>query len=320
MIATRAHAKVNLALAVIGRRADGFHDLVSVFARLDLADELTVESTSGPDRLEMADGSIAHRPAADDLVLQAAALLRTAHAPGASGLTFRLTKHVPLAAGLGGGSADAAAALDLAAHAWGLALTDDERQALAARLGSDVPFFVADVDAALVTGRGEHLQPLPGPLDPLGVLLVTSGPGLVTKAVFESWMALAASAGRAAHDGDATLTAHDGDATLTARDLAARLAAGCAASDVVGLAAGLRDANDLWPAAIRLRPDLVDLRMALEARLGRPLLLSGSGPTLLALYPSRADADAAAIVLRSDPASAVPDVAIRSATFERTKT
>ena len=95
MIATRAHAKVNLALAVVGRRADGFHDLVSVFARLDLADELTVEPSDGPDRLELADGSIAYRPAADDLVLQAAALLRAARAPGASGLTFRLTKHVP---------------------------------------------------------------------------------------------------------------------------------------------------------------------------------------------------------------------------------
>lgn len=311
MIATRAHAKVNLALAVIGRRADGFHDLVSVFARLDLADELTVESTSGPDRLEMADGSIAHRPAADDLVLQAAALLRTAHAPGASGLIFRLTKHVSLAAGLGGGSADAAAALDLAARAWDLALTDDERRDLAARLGSDVPFFAADVDAALVTGRGERLEPLPGPVDPLGVLLVTSGPGLSTRAVFNARKALDASARRAAHDADAA---------RAARDLAARLAVGCAASDLVTMAAGLRDANDLWPAAVRLRPDLVDLRLALEARLGRPLLLSGSGPTLLALYPSRADADAAATVLRSDPASAVPHAAIRSATFERTKT
>ena len=311
MIATRAHAKVNLALAVIGRRADGFHDLVSVFARLDLADELTAEATTGPDRLETADSSIAHRPAADDLVLRAAALLRTTRAPGASGLTFRLTKHVPLAAGLGGGSADAAAALDLAARAWGLTLTDDERQALAARLGSDVPFFAADVDAALVTGRGEHLEPLPGPLDPVGVLLVTSGPGLATRTVFESWMALDASAGRAAHDADAA---------LAARTLAAALAAGCPASHVVDMAAGLRDANDLWPAAIRLRPDLVDLRKALEARLDRPVLLSGSGPALLALYPSRAAADAAATTLRSDPASAVPDAAVRTATFERTTT
>ncbi len=312
MIATRAQAKVNLALAVVGRRADGFHDLVSVFARLDLADELTVEPTDGPDRLEMADGSIAHRPGADDLVLQAAALVRSARAPGASGLTFRLTKHVPLTAGLGGGSADAAAALDLAARAWGLTLTDDERLILAARLGSDVPFFAVDVDAALVTGRGEHLEPLPGPLDPVGILLVTSATGLSTRAVFESWMTLVdASAGR---------TPHDADAALAARDLAATLAAGCAASDVVALAGRLRDANDLWPAAIRLRPDLADLRTGLEGRLDRPLLLSGSGPTLLALYPSRAAADAVAAVLRSDPASAVPAAAIRTATFERTIT
>jgi 4-diphosphocytidyl-2-C-methyl-D-erythritol kinase len=259
----------------------------------------------------MADGSIGYLPAADDLVLQAAALLRKVRAPGASSLIFRLSKHVPLAAGLGGGSADAAAALDLAAGAWGLDLTDDERRALAARLGSDVPFFAVDVDAALVTGRGESVEPLPGPLDPVGVLLVTSGQGLVTRAVFESWTALDASAGDAAHDAEAA---------LAARDLAAHLAAGCSGSDVIAMAARLRDANDLWPAAVRLRPDLADLRLALETQLDRTRLLSGSGPTFVALYPSRAAADAAATLLRSDPASAVPDAAIRTATFERTIT
>ncbi|HVQ23208.1 MAG TPA: hypothetical protein VMT36_08020, partial [Candidatus Saccharimonadia bacterium] len=143
-----------------------------------------------------------------------------------------------------------------------------------------------------------------------GVLLVTSGTGLSTRAVFES---------RTALDGSDDRGQRGKDAALVARDLAASLDAGCTASDMVAMARRLRDANDLWPATIRLRPDLVELRMALEARLDRPLLLSGSGPTLLALYPSKAAADAAATVLRSDLASAVPDAAFRSASFERTE-
>ena len=168
MIATRARAKVNLALAVVGRRAGRLPR-----ARLGLRPPRPGRRADGRARRATAGSARAGRrldrrtgPTADDLVLRAAAPpARRRGRRGASGLTFRLTKHVPLAAGLGGGSADAAAALDLAARAWGSTLTDDERRALAARLGSDVPFFAADVDAALVTGRGEHVEPLPGPLD-----------------------------------------------------------------------------------------------------------------------------------------------------------
>jgi 4-diphosphocytidyl-2-C-methyl-D-erythritol kinase len=209
-----ARSKVNLALGVVGRRSDGYHDIVSVFARLDLADRLTVVPAGDGDRLLVAGGSIDHQPAADDLVLRAVAILRERHAPRAPGLAMHLEKHVPLAAGLGGGSADGAAALDLAARAWGIRLTADQRLELAARLGSDVPFLAADVEAALVTGRGEHVAPLPGPLDPVGILLVTAGAGLSTRDVF----AVRASMG-----------APTSSAADRARELAARLASGCGA-------------------------------------------------------------------------------------------
>jgi 4-diphosphocytidyl-2-C-methyl-D-erythritol kinase len=307
-----ARAKVNLALAVVGRRADGYHELVSVFARLDLADRLSVEPAGDGDSL-IVSGPIDYRPGVRDLVMRAAALVRAAHAPDAPGLAFHLEKHIPMAAGLGGGSADGAAALDLAAHAWEVELTPDDRLELATRLGSDVPFFAADVDAALIRGRGEYIEPLPGPLDPVGVVMITPGAGLSTRDVFAAWEAI--EVGRLIRRAGAD--AGPGTAER-ARALATGLAAGCGAADVVAMAAMLRDANDLWPAASRLRPGLADLRSALEVHLGCPLLLSGSGPTLLALYPSRAAAEAAATALTADRISGLTAPAIRVATFRRT--
>jgi 4-diphosphocytidyl-2-C-methyl-D-erythritol kinase len=298
-----ARAKVNLALGIVGRRPDGYHDLVSVFARLDLADRLSAEPSGDGDRLVVSGGSVDYPPGADDLVLRSLRLVRETQAPGAPGLAVRLAKQVPLAAGLAGGSADAAAAIDLASRSWGIRLTRPERLSLAARLGSDVPFAAADVEAALVTGRGELVAPLPGPPEPVGILLVTAGEGLSTEEVFAVWAAI----------GKPGTTASE-----RARGLAARLASGCRAEDLVAAAPDLRDANDLWPASIRLRADLPPLRDALEVRLGRPLLLSGSGPTLFALYPSREAAETAATALRADPVTGLASAVIRAASFGRT--
>jgi 4-diphosphocytidyl-2-C-methyl-D-erythritol kinase len=300
-----ARAKANLALAVLGRRADGFHDLVSVFVRLDLADRVTVEVASGgADRLA-AHGPVAYQPRADDLVLRAASELRKAHRPDAPGLAFGLEKHIPLGAGLGGGSADAAAALGLAAAAWSLDLSAAERLALATRLGSDVPFMAADVDAALVTGRGEHVEALSGPQGAIGVVLVTAGPSMATRDVFAAWDA----AGEGGRPGTA------GASSDRARGLAAQLAAGCSAADLAGMAVALHDANDLWPIAARLRPELPALRAAIETRLDRPVLLSGSGPTLLALYPSPTAAASAAADLGARPIDGVEPRAVRVASI-----
>ena len=316
MIAAEARAKVNLALGVVGRRPDGYHDLVSVFVRLDLADRLTVVSTEGDsdDRLVVTGGPIDYRPGPEDLVLRALALLRAARAPAAPGLVVRLEKHVPLAAGLGGGSADAAATLDLAARAWGVNLAPAERRSLAAQLGSDVPFLAADVDAALVTGRGEQVTALPGPRGPAGIVLATVGAGISTRDVFA---ALAPTMRSSAAAGAGSAPRHAAAADR-ARDLAARLAAGCTPAALAETAAMLRDANDLWPAAVGLRPDLAEVRDRLEARLGRPVLLSGSGPTLFALYASVAAAEVAATALRADPIAGLDAGAVRAASIGRT--
>ena len=334
-----APAKINLVLEVVGRRPDGFHELRSVIAPLALADTLWVRPAGSPraaggspDRAaggspdRAAGGSpgsiadlgdrlaIAGAPGLaveENLVLRAAALLRAGSARPLPPLAFRLRKRVPVAAGLGGGSSDALAALDLAASAWGSRLGERRRRRLAALLGSDVPFFALG-GWALAGGRGERLRRLPPPAGgPLGVLLVVPAARLSTRDVFA---ALDAAEERGAGEGraaaapaleppgaqppeppasllDEPLGARHGDAA----SLAALLVRGATAAEV----AAISPANDLLPAAARLLPALEPLRHALAALLGRAVHLSGSGPSLAVLYASPQAARRAASVVRA---------------------
>ncbi len=153
-------AKLNLYLAVTGRRADGFHDLVSLVAKLDLCDTLeAVPSTKEADCLACDDAELSAGP--DNLVLKAAAAYRS-RVPAAPFLAFTLTKRVPYGAGLGGGSSDAAAALRIMNAASGHTLGDDALRDLAAGVGSDCPLFLVE-GPCLMRGRGELLSLLTGP-------------------------------------------------------------------------------------------------------------------------------------------------------------
>jgi 4-diphosphocytidyl-2-C-methyl-D-erythritol kinase len=157
-VTTRAHgsaaAKINLALVVGPVRADGLHELTSVLQRIDLCDDLTVEPAG---RLEVS--------GFDDDTLVSSALGRLAGAAGVPGRwRAHLTKRIPVAAGLGGGSADAAAALTLANGTLAAPLDRDRLLELAAGLGSDVPYFV-EPGPKLVEGAGELLRPLSLPQD-----------------------------------------------------------------------------------------------------------------------------------------------------------
>ena len=162
-----ARAKVNLGLAVGPRRPDGYHDIATVFQSISLADTLTIAPRRGGDRLEVRVEDVADRgrgrmgavpTGAGNLVLRAAQLLRERHGLR-GGSHFQLLKRIPMGAGMGGGSADAAAALVGLARLHGLRLPSRQRQELAAELGSDVSFACLG-GTALGLGRGEQLRRL----------------------------------------------------------------------------------------------------------------------------------------------------------------
>ena len=283
-----APAKLNLTLAIVGRRPDGFHALHSVMVPLDLADRLSVAvMAAGDDTLHVT--GFDPGPPESNLVLKA--LRGTRAALRGSGtatppLAVRLDKQVPVAAGLAGGSSDAAAAIDAALEAWGGELTPERHAELAASLGSDVPFFLAG-GPALVEGRGERLTPLHGLRgeDQPGLLLVTPAVAARTADVFAAWAAGAMS--------------EPGVARRTSEHFASEFGSGLTGRQLVERAGVLAAANDLLPAAASVVPGLVPLRRALTRLLGRPIGLSGSGPTLWAVYPSLDAASDAATTVRS---------------------
>jgi 4-diphosphocytidyl-2-C-methyl-D-erythritol kinase len=285
-----APAKLNLTLAVVGRRPDGYHALHSVMVPLVLGDRLSLSvAASGRDTLHVEGFDLG--PVEANLVVRAIGAVRAALAATGTPtppLAARLDKRIPVAAGLGGGSSNAAAALDGALEAWGAEVDPDAQATIAAGLGSDVPFFLAG-GPALVEGRGERVTPLRAPLgEPVGVLLVTPAIAVETADVFGAFVAGGPAAAPAA---SAT--------RLTSAHLAAELAAGLRGADLVSRSGVLAAANDLAAAAAVVAPGLVSFRRALTRVLGRPVGLSGSGPTLWAVYPSLKAATGAADAARA---------------------
>jgi len=250
-----ARAKVNLWLNVVGRRADGYHLLDSLVAFTDLADTLEVGPSNGLSlALEGPEaGGIAGET--DNLVLRAARRLadRAGVSPRAA---LRLTKRIPVAAGLGGGSADAAATLRALVELWRVAMPEEELFDLAAELGADVPMCLAG-RAALASGVGEILRPAP-PLPPCAILLVNPGTPLATSDVF--------AARRGAFSVARPVPSSWPDLAALVGALSAR-------------------GNDLTDAAISLCPAIADVLDALRRTDdARYAAMSGSGATCFALY------------------------------------
>lgn len=253
----RANAKVNLWLRVVGKRADGFHDIETVFRSVGLADELAFEVAG--DGIDVA---MSYRGAApeeiglsDNLVYRAASALRD-HAGMDRGARIEVTKSIPLGAGLGGGSADAAAAFVALNDLWSAGLDDRALSSLAAQNGSDTAFCIRG-GVAVGRGRGEDLRFVQG-LPVLSVILAASRGSLSTRDVYER-----CSPGPPDPDG--------------ADRMVATLESG-GPEDVAKL---LR--NDLEHAAIALRPELQDHKDVLLAAGALGALVSGSGPTLFGL-------------------------------------
>jgi len=263
-----------------------------VFLRIGFSDRVHGRSVPGGFVDSLAVGGDPDCPVDGNLVLRAAADLRARLAVDLPPLAFRLHKVIPMDAGLAGGSADAAAALDVAAEAWGVGLEPEIRHAAAAELGSDVPFFAADVPGALVGGVGDQVEPLPA-VRGLGALLISPQLRLGTRSVFAAFDAIAP--GGSAEESGAVV-----------ESLASALRSGMDGRALAEWAVTLRDANDLWPAAVAVAPILGEVRAVLEEQLERPVLLTGSGSTLFALYSSSGDAADAG---RSLVALALPELA-----------
>ena len=284
-VVRHAPAKLNLTLAVVGRREDGYHALHSVFVPLGLGDRLSLAPVGG-DRDSLHVVGLDVGPPEDNLVFRALAAARAAVGGGwpggpapAPALAVRLEKQIPVAAGLAGGSSDAAAALGGALEAWGAELDETTRHAVASRLGSDVPFFLAG-GPALVEGRGEHVAPLHGLHGTPGVVLVTPRLTVRTPDVFEAFDAIR-------HHGDEAVR-------MSSAHLAEELRAKLSSADLVARAGVLASANDLLPATALVVPELIPFKRAVSRLLHRPIGLSGSGPTLWALYASEPEAVTAA--------------------------
>lgn len=272
-VTVQVPAKINLSLAVGPPRADGYHALATVYQAIDLFDRVSVvPAPPGEVTLELADdvhgegGAVTPEDLAElptderNLAVRAARLLarRTGTAAGAR---LRLHKTIPVAGGMAGGSADAAAALVACNVLWRTRLGTRDLQRLAAELGSDVPFCLVG-GTAVGSGQGERVAPAEGPGTYHWVVAITGG-GLSTPGVYAQ---------------------------------ADRLRAGCAVPEPVVPAAltdalragdpkalGRALANDLQPAALSLRPDLADLLEQGKACGALGAVVSGSGPTCVFL-------------------------------------
>ena len=251
MITERAYAKVNLILRVGQKRGD-LHELCSLFASIDLHDVVEVQAAY-EDSVEC--------EGVEGPNLAAAAIAALRERIDLPPLRVRIEKRIPVAAGLGGGSADAAAVLRAGNALVGSPLTSDELRATAAGLGSDVPSQV-DARSAIVTGTGERVEPVELPR--LDLLLVPSPEGLSTAEVYA-----------------------EADRLGTPR-------ADLACHELRAGGAWTRLENDLQPAALSLRPDLGAKLAAMRDAGAAGALVSGSGPTVFGVFRTRGDAGRAA--------------------------
>ena len=267
--AEAARAKVNLFLHVVGRRADGYHLLDSLVVFPAVGDAVRAEPGEGLSLAVEGKFAAALAGEADNLVLRAARLLAEAREVGA-GARLVLEKNLPVASGIGGGSADAAAALRLLARLWRVDVPDG----LALALGADVPVCLAQAPARR-SGIGEVLSRAPA-LPDFGIVLANPGVGVATPAVFQARAATGAGFSQ-----PAALPDGWSDATLMARDLACL-------------------GNDLQAAAVALCPEIGSVLVCLAAMPGcRLARMSGSGATCFAVFDdTEAAARAAAAVAR----------------------
>ncbi len=270
-LTVRARAKVNLGLEVLGRRSDGYHELLTYLSAIELADYVTMETTAGG--IEVHCDAPEVPGSRQNLAWRAADLLRR-ETRARAGVRIGIAKAIPVAAGLGGGSTDAAAVLWGLSQLWGVRVARARLHALAMKLGMDVPFFLGD-GPALASGRGEQLAWIPRHRG-LSLVLVNPGFPLVTQDVYarlgpDDWS-----------DGtrlQALVSARAGGAPAVAERVWNALEA------VV---------TGLWPGLTAVKSALLD-----AGALGA--VMSGSGPTVIGIARSPAAARAIREAIAAHP-------------------
>lgn len=250
-----AYAKINLTLAVLGKRADGYHDLASVMQTISLHDTLRMTPNRSGSVSAQSDSTELNTP--DNLALRAALALREAAGDESLGAEIELLKTIPSPGGLGGGSSDAATVLLALNALWGTHLPHERLTELAAALGSDVPYFLSG-GTALIAGRGERVIPLPD-AQPLWLVLARPPVAVSTAAVY-----------RALSPADYA-TGDDTDALVQAIQQGAPLPLD-------------RLSNSLEAPVLRDHPQIAATRDALLASGAPRVRMSGSGPTLYAPF------------------------------------
>ena len=264
-ISLRTRAKLNLFLRVVGRRPDGYHEIESIFHGVSLEDHLEIHAVAGGDvevEMQLPRGYKGGAPKREENLAYLAARALTERGATAAGVRVSITKHIPIGAGLGGGSGNAAGVLVALNELWGAGFGADDLNGVGLSVGSDVPYCLMG-GTMLATARGEKLSPLPSPNDLHFVLGISDEP-LFTKDVYEKWDELGAES-------------ESGSAPLA-------LALG--SGDAAEVAPLLH--NDLEPAAFSLRPELEELKKVILGAGALGASLTGSGPTLFGMA---ADAD-----------------------------
>ncbi len=256
-LTVNAPAKINFLLKVVGERADGYHEIRSLFQKIDLYDTLTFHETDSED-LKFSCNSDLVPNDGDNIVMKAALRLRE-QAGVCKGAIIELDKAIPVAAGLGGGSSDAAATLLALNDMWGVGLNLEELSSIGVGIGADVPFFLGG-PLAYVEGIGEKVTPL-DPKKSLPLLLVKPAFGIFSGDAYKE-----STFGFGPYKPDEKMLAdiQSGEPNLVAKWLE----------------------NDLEPWALSKYLELATMKKVIEESAPKPLgvLMSGSGPTLLAIY------------------------------------
>ncbi|MFC2172888.1 4-(cytidine 5'-diphospho)-2-C-methyl-D-erythritol kinase [Acidobacteriota bacterium] len=267
MYSIKSYAKINLWLEILRKREDGFHEVRTLLQTVDLYDDLHVRIASSKITCECAHPGV---PSGDDnLVVKAAELLREAKEVH-SGAAFHLEKRILPGGGLGGGSSNAAMALLLLNRLWRLNLSQTDLLGYAARLGSDVPFFLVG-GLCLGIGRGEEVYPLED-IEPFWIVLTGTGKNLSTREVYEK------TSGK--------LTRNSRRARILS--LSSLLSGDLSSGARFSISHTLE--NQLEDAAALLDPDISGLKKQLMQAGAEVAMLSGSGSTVFALFRSRARA------------------------------